>query len=76
MNKFFSRKLGVTLATILSVVLQGADPVRAAITAAVGIVYVVAQAFVDRGTLDKIASAAQAGLASAASASSTNDPKA
>ena len=68
-NKFFSRKLGVTLATLLSVVFQGVDPVRAAITAAVGIAYVIAQAFVDRGTLDNIASAAQVGLATAAGSS-------
>ncbi len=74
MEKLFSRKLGVTLATILSVSFQGNDALHAAISAAVGIAYVVAQAFVDRGAVDRVSSAVEEGLANAAAVSGPTNP--
>jgi hypothetical protein len=62
MNKLFSRKLGVTVATILTVVLQIDDPTRAAVAGAIAIAYVVAQGLVDRASVEKVAAAAEEGL--------------
>lgn len=62
MNKLLSRKLAVTVATILTVVLQIDDPVRAGVAGAVAIAYVLAQAFVDRASVERVAAAAQEGL--------------
>lgn len=62
MNKLLSRKLGVTIATIFTVVLQMDDPVRAGVAGAVAIAYVIAQAFVDRAQVERVASAAEDGL--------------
>ncbi len=62
MNKLFSRKLGVTLATIVTVVLQIDDPIRAAVAGAVAIAYVIAQGLVDRASVEKVASAVEEGL--------------
>jgi hypothetical protein len=62
MNKLLSRKLGVTVATILTVVLQIDDPVRAGVAGAVAIAYVLAQAFVDRASVERVAGAAEEGV--------------
>ncbi len=62
MNKLLSRKLGVTVATILTVVLQIDDPVRAAVAGAIAIAYVVAQGLVDRASVDRVADAVEEGL--------------
>jgi hypothetical protein len=62
MNKLLSRKLAVTVATILTVVLQIDDPVRAGVAGAVAIAYVLAQAFVDRPSVERVAAAAEEGL--------------
>ena len=65
MSKLLSRKLGVTIATILGVVLQVDDPVRAGVAGAVAIAYVLAQALVDKAEVERVASAAEEGLATA-----------
>jgi len=70
MNKLFSRKLGVTLATIITVVLQIDDPVRAAVAGAVAIAYVIAQGLVDRASVERVASAVEEGLTDAREVSS------
>lgn len=62
MNKLLSRKLGVTVATILTVVLQIDDPVRAGVVGAIAIAYVVAQGLVDRKQVDQVANAVEEGL--------------
>ncbi len=62
MNKLLSRKLGVTLATIVTVVLQIDDPIRAAVAGAVAIAYVIAQGLVDRAGVEKVAGAVEEGL--------------
>jgi hypothetical protein len=62
MTKLLSRKLGVTIATILAVVLQVDDPVRAAVAGAVAIAYVIAQAFVDKTEVERVATALEEGL--------------
>ncbi len=62
MNKLFSRKLGVTLATIVTVVLQIDDPIRAAVAGAVAIAYVIAQGLVDKASVEKVAGAVEEGL--------------
>jgi len=68
MNKLLSRKLGVTLATILGVVFQIDDPARAGVAGAVAIVYVIAQALVDKAAVERVASAVETGLVEARSA--------
>jgi hypothetical protein len=68
MNKLLSRKLGVTLATIVGVVFQIDDPAKAGVAGAVAIVYVIAQALVDKATVERVANAAEAGLAEARNA--------
>lgn len=65
MNKLFSRKLGVTLATLLGVIFQIQDPITAAIAGAVSIAYVLAQARIDKAEVDRVAKAAELGLAEA-----------
>lgn len=70
MNKLLSRKLGVTVATILTVVLQIDDPVRAGVAGAVAIAYVLAQAFVDRASVERVADAAEQGVKQAREATS------
>ncbi len=62
MKKLLSRKLGVTLATIVTVVLQIDDPVRAMVAGAIAIAYVVAQGLVDRSGVEKVAAAVEEGL--------------
>lgn len=62
MNKLLSRKLGVTVATILTVVLQIDDPVRAGVAGAVAIAYVLGQAFVDKASVERIAAATEEGI--------------
>ena len=70
MNKLLSRKLGVTVATILTVVLQIDDPVRAGVAGAVAIAYVLAQAFVDRASVERVADADEEGVKQAREATS------
>ena len=70
MNKLLSRKLGVTVATILTVVLQIDDPVRAGVAGAVAIAYVIAQGLVDKSQVERVAQAVDAGLDTARTNSS------
>lgn len=62
MNKLLSRKLAVTIATILTVVLQIDDPVRAGVAGAIAIAYVIAQGLVDRASVEQVADAVEEGL--------------
>lgn len=62
MNKLLSRKLAVTIATILTVVLQIDDPVRAGVAGAIAIAYVIAQGLVDRASVEQVAKAVEEGL--------------
>ena len=62
MNKLLSRKLAVTIATILTVVLQIDDPVRAGVAGAIAIAYVIAQGLVDRASVEQVANAVEEGL--------------
>lgn len=62
MSKLLSRKLAVAISTIAGVFFNSEDPIRAGIAGAVAIAYVIAQAFVDRGTLDKVSEAAADGV--------------
>ncbi|MFO7180899.1 MAG: hypothetical protein DIU78_019520 [Pseudomonadota bacterium] len=62
MSKLISRKLGVTIATILAVVLEIGDPVRAGVAGAVAIVYVIAQALVDKTEVERVVNAAEEGV--------------
>lgn len=62
MHKLFSRKLGVTLATIITVVLQIDDPVRAAVAGAVAIAYVLAEGLIDRAKVEQVAAAVEEGI--------------
>lgn len=61
MSKLLSRKFGVTVATILTIVLQMEDPVRAGVAGAVAIAYVIAEALIDRASVERIATAAEEG---------------
>jgi hypothetical protein len=61
MGKLFSRKLGVTIATIVAVVLEIDDPVRAGVAGAVAIAYVIAQALVDKTEVERVVNAAEEG---------------
>ena len=61
MGKLVSRKLGVTVATIVAVVLEIDDPVRAGVAGAVAIAYVIAQAFVDKTEVERVVKAAEEG---------------
>lgn len=65
MSKLLSRKFGVTVATILTVVLQIEDPIRAGVAAAVAIAYVIGEALIDRASLERVATAAEQGLSTA-----------
>ena len=65
MKKLLSRKLAVTVGTILTVVLQIEDPVRAGVAGAVAMAYVLAQGFVDRASIERVAAAAEEGIAKA-----------
>jgi len=65
MGKLFSRKLGVTLATIFTVVLQIDEPVRAGVVGAVAIAYVIAQALVDKAGVERVTKAVEEGIAEA-----------
>ena len=62
MNKLLSRKLAVTIATILTVVLQIDDPVRVGVAGAIAIAYVIAQGLVDRASVEQVANAVEEGL--------------
>ena len=62
LTKLFSRKLAVTVATILTVVLQIEDPMRAGVAGAIAIAYVIAQGLVDRASVEQVASAVEEGL--------------
>ncbi len=62
MAKLLSRKLGVTVATILTVVLQIEDPTRAGIVGAVAIAYVISQALVDKSDVERITKAVEEGI--------------
>lgn len=62
LTKLFSRKLAVTVATILTVVLQIDDPVQAGVAGAVAIAYVIAQGLVDRASVEQVANAVEEGL--------------
>lgn len=62
MSKLLSRKFGVTVATILTIVLQMEDPVRAGVAGAVAIAYVIAEALIDRASVERIATAAEEGV--------------
>ncbi len=62
MGKLISRKLGVTVATILAVVLEIEDPVRAGVAGAVAIAYVIAQALVDKSEVERVVNAAEEGV--------------
>ena len=61
MGKLVSRKLGVTIATIVAVVLEIDDPVRAGVAGAVAIAYVIAQALVDNTEVERVVKAAEEG---------------
>lgn len=65
MAKLFSRKLGVTLATLLGVIFQIQDPVVALVAGAVSIAYVFAQARIDKAEIERVAQAAERGLSEA-----------
>jgi hypothetical protein len=65
MNKFLSRKLAVTLTTIVGVVLQVDDPVRAGVAGAVAIAYVIAQAMLDKASVERVTTAVETGIAEA-----------
>lgn len=69
MQKLFSRKLGITLATLLGVVFQIQDPVTALVAGAVSIAYVLAQARIDKAEVERVAKAAELGLSEARKAS-------
>ena len=69
MSKVLSRKLGVTLATLLGVIFQIDDPTKAGIAGAVAIAYVIAQALVDKAHVEHVAQAAEVGLSEARRAS-------
>ena len=62
MGKLISRKLGVTIATILAVVLEIEDPVRAGVAGAVAIAYVIAQALIDKTEVERVVNAAEEGV--------------
>jgi hypothetical protein len=61
-QRLTSRKLGVSVATVVAIVVEIEDPVRAAIVAVVAIAYVLGQAFVD-GRAVQVADAVTDGIA-------------
>lgn len=65
LQKLLSRKLWVAVATLLTIVLDYEDPVRAGVGAAVGIAYILGEAFVDRASVNRVASGAEEGIARA-----------
>lgn len=65
MSKLFSRKFGVTVATILTIVLQMEDPIRAGVAGAVAIAYVIAEGLIDRAAVERVATAAEEGISKA-----------
>lgn len=62
MSKLLSRKFGLSAATILTVVLQMEDPIRAGVAGAVAIAYVIAEALVDRASVERVAIAVEDGV--------------
>lgn len=68
--KIASRKFAITVSSLFALVLQSElSPVQMVVAGCVAVVYVVAQAYVDRGEVEAIASAAERGLAEGRDAS-------
>lgn len=62
MDRFLSRKFLVTLASLVTIGVGGGSTLQMAIAAVVAVVYVVAQAFVDRASVDRVARAVEQGI--------------
>ncbi len=69
LTKLLSRKLAVTVGTIVTVCLQIQDPVQAGVAGAIAVAYVIAQGLVDRASAERVASAVERGLDEARSTS-------